>query len=117
MLTSHCLQLVVHICLDLETATSELPAVCAGNLESDPASGLGTNAGLPAAERKTPRAIIFGGGIPDDEVERVGEAVRAGPGAGVRLVRVARQEVLDAGAEKPNPEVIVGILRGKLAGL
>ena len=107
---------MVHICLDLDAAIAELPAVCAGDLDADPASGLGTNATLPAGERRVPRAIIFGGGIPDEEVAKVGDAVRASA-PGIRIVKVARQEVLDAGAEKPNPEVIVGILRGKLAGL
>ncbi len=61
-----------------------------------------------------PRAIIFGGSIPDEEVARVTEAVKA-KAPGITPIRVTRQDVLDAGAEGPNPEIIAKLLREKLA--
>ena len=107
---------MTHICLTLETAESELPVVCSGNLTTAPSSGLGTNATVPEGERKVPRAIIFGGGIPEEEITRVTEAVRA-KAPDVKPIQVTRQDVLDAGAQGPNPEIIVKILREKLANI
>ena len=97
---------MAHICLSLEAAEAELPAVCAGELGAAASSGLGSNAALPEAERRVPRAIVFGAGVPDEEVARVTDAVRA-RAPGVAPVRVTRQDVLDTGAQAPNPEIIV----------
>ncbi|OAA56526.1 hypothetical protein SPI_07533 [Niveomyces insectorum RCEF 264] len=107
---------VAHICLSLGAAESELPALCAGELTTEPSSGLGSNAGLPAADRKVPRAIVFGGGVPDDEVDRVTKAVQA-RAPGIKPIRIQRQEVLAAGAEGPNPDVIAKLLKEKLAAI
>ncbi|KAK0712872.1 hypothetical protein B0T26DRAFT_677280 [Lasiosphaeria miniovina] len=107
---------LAHICLDLETAQAELPLICAGNLETEPSSGLGSNAGVPATERKVPRAIIFGGGIPTDEIQRVHDAVQA-KAPEVKQIHLTRQDILDAGATGPDPEVIGRLLRQKLAEL
>ncbi len=106
----------MHIALTLETAVAELPLVSAGELAAEPASGLGSNAGAPLSERKVPTAIIFGAGIPEADIARVMEAVQA-KAPGVKPIQVSRDDVLGAGADKPNPEIIVKILKEKLAGL
>ncbi len=77
---------------------------------------MGTNASLPEGERKVPRAIIFGGGIPEEEIARVTQAVQA-RAPGIKPIRISRQEILDAGVQGPNPEVIVKILKTKLAAI
>jgi hypothetical protein len=63
-----------------------------------------------------PRAIIFGAGIPDEEVERVAAAVRA-KAPGVKPIRVTKEDVHASGASGPNPDVIVKILREKLSAI
>ncbi len=108
--------LVVHIALSLEAALAELPVVSSGELETAPSSGLGSNAGAPVAERKAPKAIIFGAGIPEEDVARVIEAVNA-KAPGVKPIQVTKEDVQGAGADKPNPEIIVKILKDKLAGI
>ncbi len=90
--------------------------MCAGELGTEASSGLGSNAALDVGARKVPRSIIFGGGIPEDEIERVTQAVRA-RNPDVKPVQVTRQDVLDAGAQGPNPDIIVKILREKLANI
>ncbi|KAK3321933.1 hypothetical protein B0H66DRAFT_638444 [Apodospora peruviana] len=105
---------ITHICLNVEAAEAELPQIFAGQLETEPSSGLGSNAGVPVAERKVPRALIFGGGIPEDQVKAISEAVLAkAPGA--KPIHVTRQEILNAGAQGPNPEIITKVLKAKLA--
>ncbi|TPX18311.1 uncharacterized protein E0L32_011809 [Thyridium curvatum] len=120
---------VVHITLTLQAALSELPALVAGDTSAPPSSGLGSNAAAPEAERRVPRAVIFGGGLPEEEIRQVSEAVlgeggknkmKEGEGeadGGVRIVVVRREDVLAKGVEGPNAEVIGEILREKLAGL
>jgi hypothetical protein len=113
---------VVHTCLTPQSATAELPPLFAGNTEINPSSGLGSNAGRPAAERKVPRAVIFGGGVPDEQVAAVVDAIRApvqaaGKGEEVRVVRVTREDILATGASGPSPGVIAQVLRGKLEGM
>ncbi|KAK4151053.1 hypothetical protein C8A00DRAFT_45678 [Chaetomidium leptoderma] len=108
---------IVHICTNLSDATAELPQVCAGRLDTPAASGLGSNASVDVADRKAPKAIIFGGGIPDDEVTAVTEAVHGAAGAAVKVVRVTRADILATGATGPSAEVIAGVLRGELVGL
>ncbi|OIW29458.1 hypothetical protein CONLIGDRAFT_680307 [Coniochaeta ligniaria NRRL 30616] len=111
---------VVHICLDLPSASTELPALCAGDLSALPSSGLGSNAGRPQPERRVPVAVFFGGGIPEAEMERVQRLVgdKGGDDAvKVRFLRITREEVLAAGAAGPDPEVIARLYRSKVAGL
>jgi hypothetical protein len=108
---------VVHTCLDLPSAESELPALCAGELYATPSSGLGSNAGVPQSERRVPKAIFFGGGIPEEEMERVQQLVREKGGDAVKFLRITRDEVLAAGAAGPDPAVIAQLHRSKLAGL
>lgn len=72
------------------------------------------NALVPLADRRVPKAIIFGGGISDEDVESVMQAVEAQAPGVVKVVRVTRQDVLDRGAEGPNPGVIAGVLMEKL---
>ncbi len=108
---------VTHICVSLEAAEAELPAICAGELATEPSSGLGSNAGLDVASRKVPRAIIFGGGIPDEEAERITKAVQA-RAPGVKPIRVLRDEVVAAGGTAgPDPEIIVKLLKEKLSSI
>ncbi len=108
---------VSHICLTLDAAEAELPAICAGELATAPSSGLGSNAAVPEAERRVPRAIVFGAGIP-----RGAGSARDGRRAGARsrhqAVAVSRQDVLDAAGDgAPGPDVIAKVLREKLAGI
>lgn len=104
---------VTHICLELEAAQTELPKLFAGDLETTPSSGLGSNADLPAAERKVPRALIFGGGVPEEQIKLITDAVLAkAPNA--KVVHITRQQVLNAGGQGPNPEIIAKVLKAKL---
>ncbi|KAK3328029.1 hypothetical protein B0T19DRAFT_441956 [Cercophora scortea] len=105
---------VVHCCLDLNAALSELPAICAGQLDTSPSSNLGTNATTPRESRKVPRAIFFGGGFTDDEFARITTAVKA-TGAAVHFVKVQKRDVLAAGSFGPNPDTIAKIYRKKMA--
>ncbi|KAK0636378.1 hypothetical protein B0T17DRAFT_480503 [Bombardia bombarda] len=109
---------VVHCCLDFAAALAELPALCAGDLETTPSSGLGTNAqaSSPAA-RRVPKAIFFGGGgFSDDEFEKITAAVRE-RAPGVYFVKVQKRDVLAAGSFGPNPDTIAKIYRKKMAAL
>ena len=106
----------MHCCLDFSAAEKELPAICSGDLETNPASGLGTNASIPPAERKVPKAIFFGGGFTDDEFEKLSAAVKA-RSPDVHFVKVQKRDVLAAGSFGPNPETIAKIYRKKMAAL
>jgi hypothetical protein len=103
---------VVHTCLTPESAITELPALFAGNTDINLSSGLGSNASRPAAERKVPKAVIFGGGVPDGHVADVVNAIGE-----VKVVRVTREDILATGAKGPSPEVIARVLRCKLDGM
>jgi hypothetical protein len=113
------LEQVVHTCLTLSQAESELPLLCAGSLSTTPASGLGSNASLPESSRRVPKAVFFGGFIPEEEVERVQQLVRDKGGAAqtIKFFRITRDEALAAGATGPDPDVIAKIYRVKVAGL
>ena len=63
-----------------------------------------------------PRGIIFGGGIPDEDVESVMAKVRE-RAEGVKVVRVTRADVLAKGATGPSPGVIGEVLREKIGGM
>jgi hypothetical protein len=109
---------VVHTCLDLSAATTELPLLCSGDVSVETSSGLGSNVGLPVNERRVPKVIFFGGGIPEEEYERVTTLVRASAGHdSVSFLRVTREDVLAAGASGPDPDVIAKIYRDKIAAL
>lgn len=100
----------------MESAEAEFPLICSGQLDAPCKSGLGSNAGKPPGERRVPTIVYFGGGVSDEECERLTAAVSAkAPGA--RFVRVTRDEVLAAGAKGPQPDVIAKIFRDKAAGL
>lgn len=107
---------VVHCCLSLDSALSELPSLCAGEVEAAPSSGLGTNAQAETAARKVPQAIFFGGGFTDDEYDKITAAVQA-RAPGVHAVKVQKRDVLAAGSIGPNPETIAKIYRKKMAAL
>ncbi|KAK0625494.1 hypothetical protein B0T17DRAFT_508480 [Bombardia bombarda] len=105
---------IAHICLNVEAAEAELPLICSGVLETNQSSGLGSNAGLPPLERRVPQAVIFGGGLPDDLVDRVKAAVLS-KAPDVKPIQISREEIFAAGATGPDPEVIARLLRAKLA--
>jgi len=75
---------------------------------------LGTNATLAAADRKVPRAVIFGGGVPDDQITQITAALKA-KAPEVKAVHVSRDDILATGATGPDPELIGRLLREKLA--
>ena len=111
----------MHTTLTLPSTTSELPALLSGDLSITPSSGLGTNASRPEAERVIPRAVFFGGGVPDDEVQRVQRVITERLGGEtegkVAFLQVTREEVLALGASGPEPGVIAQVYRKKVAGL
>ena len=107
---------VVHACTTLASAMAEFPPLCAGSLETLPSSGIGNNAVQPLCDRRVPKAIVFGGTMPDEDVAAVMEAVGAQT-PGVMPVRVTRQDILDRGADTPNPGVISMVLHEKLGAL
>ena len=63
-----------------------------------------------------PRAILVGGAIPEGDFERLTEVVK-GKAPSVSFFRVSREEILQAGAQGPDPAVIAKIYREKLASL
>ncbi len=92
--------LVVHVCLDQATALSEFPSLCAGNLSTPQASGIGTNA--TASAKQAPRAIILSGRSTDEECEEIKAAV-ASKAPGVRIIRITRDDLAAAGIPVPPP--------------
>ncbi|KAK3370079.1 hypothetical protein B0H63DRAFT_564311 [Podospora didyma] len=106
---------VAHCCLDLTSALSELPSICAGEIATSPSSGLGTNATAQGIERrKVPQAVFFGGGFTDDEYEKICSAVRA-RNPKIYFIKVQKRDVLAAGSFGPNPDTIAKIYRKKMA--
>jgi len=91
---------VVHICTDKETALKELPAICAGDVSTPQASGLGTNA--TGSNKQVPKGVVFGGRLPDEEYEEMTKAIQA-KAPGVRVVRVERADLEKAGLPAPPP--------------
>ncbi|KAK4162418.1 Matrilin-4 [Cladorrhinum sp. PSN259] len=107
---------IVHICLDLAAATAELPLLFSGDRDVSPSSGLGTNDELSPAERQIPRAIIFGGKTSEEEVQTITQAVHA-KAPGIKTVHVTKQDIVEAGGNGPNPEIISSVLKKKLVEL
>lgn len=108
---------VVHTCIDMADAETEFPLICAGQLEAAPKSGLGSNAGRPVGERRTPTVVYFGGGVSDQDVEKLSALVRE-KAPDIRFLRVTREEVIAAGAAAgPDAGVIAKIMREKMASL
>ncbi|KAH8879579.1 hypothetical protein GQ53DRAFT_671809 [Thozetella sp. PMI_491] len=105
---------VVHTCLELEKAETELPALCAGQTDIVPASGLGTNATAPAAERKVPSAVFFGGDLKDADYDKIVSAVQA-KSPSVRFIKCGKLDVIREGALGPNPAAIARVYKKKLA--
>ncbi len=102
--------------MELEAAEKELPALCAGETDVAPTSGLGSNAAAPAAERKVPQAVFFGGGFSDSEYDKITTAVKA-RAPNVHFVKVQKLDVLAAGSFGPNPDTIAKIYSKRLAAL
>jgi hypothetical protein len=105
---------VVHVSLNAEAALSELPAIASGNLDTPPASGLGTNTSADPGARKAPKAIIFAGNLPEADIKGVQDAVSAVAPA-VKFILITKEDIVGAGvAGPPNPKVIAQILKDKL---
>lgn len=52
--------------------------------------------------------------MPDDQVNSVSDAVSS-RAPHIKTVRVTREDIANAGADNPNPQVIAQVLREKLA--
>jgi hypothetical protein len=107
---------VVHSCFDLSSAEEELPLLCAGELSAVPSSGKGSNATVPAEERKMPKAVFFGGGVSDDEYQSLSARIKE-KAPDMVFQRVTKEDVMKAGAKGPNPDVIAKIYREKMANI
>ncbi|KAK3486695.1 uncharacterized protein B0T23DRAFT_231797 [Neurospora hispaniola] len=106
---------VVHTTLTLSTSLSELPPLCTGTFSHLPSSNLGSNAtAATPADLKVPKAIIFGGGVSPSDAEQVKEAVLA-KNPDIKFVQLTREDMVAAGAEGPDPEVIGRLLKERLA--
>ncbi|EGS24097.1 uncharacterized protein CTHT_0000280 [Thermochaetoides thermophila DSM 1495] len=115
---------LVHMCLSLESASTEFTEILSGNLEVAPSSGIGSNVDKPTTERRVPRAIVLGGGVSDEDYVALKEALVKGglkvEGDGedvVKFVRVLRDDILALGASRPDPTVISQVIRKKLGQL
>lgn len=87
----------MHVCLDLDAAKSEIPAVLRGEAVT-PVSGLGSNLDKKATDRRRPVAIIVGGAFSAEEFEEVRmEGVRSVPWVKVEATNVPLSE------RPPNP--------------
>ncbi|KAF1812315.1 hypothetical protein P152DRAFT_482343 [Eremomyces bilateralis CBS 781.70] len=107
---------VVHIILDLPTALHEIPLILTLTPPS-PASTLGTNAARAAANEplRTPKAVIFGGGIPDEEVAQVKAAVSEEQRGEVLWVNLTMEDYARQGVQQgPSPPVANVLVREKL---
>ncbi len=124
---------MVHICTEVSDALEELPALCGGDLSTPQASGLGTNAS--SSDKQVPKAVIFGGRSTDEEFEEMSSAI-TDKAPDVRIVRITREDLIDAGVPLPPPgtiptgppppgsapppevaEAITAMIKGKLEGL
>ena len=97
----------------MATAETELPLICSGELNAVAASGLGSNATKPAAERVAPKVVFFGGDISDSDVEKLSTLVKAKAPEAI-FVKVSKLDVLKAGGLGPNPDVIAKVYRKKM---
>jgi hypothetical protein len=109
--------LVVHACLTLDGALKELPPLFAG--ESVKASAeVGSN--LTRESTRKPKALCFGGGIPEEEQEQVKQAILDYPTDGaskdeIKFTHVPREEMLKVlKGGPPSPEVSGGIAKREL---
>jgi len=102
---------VVHLCTELSSALTEIPAILKGDLSITPASGAGSNVTRPENERRKPKAVVFGGGIPDEEVRQVKEAVGE-YGVGMVWCRIKPEDTKAAGG--PSPEAIAPLVKKAL---
>ncbi|KAK1783367.1 hypothetical protein QBC45DRAFT_129050 [Copromyces sp. CBS 386.78] len=105
---------VVHTTLTLSTSLAELPSLCNGTFNQTPSSNLGSNASASSpADLKVPKAVIFGGGVSPSDAEQVKEAVLK-KNSEIKFVRLTREDMVAAGAEGPDPEVIGRLLKARL---
>ena len=87
----------MHVCLDLDAAKSEIPAILRGEVVT-PVSGLGSNMDKKATDRRRPVAIIVGGAFSAEEFEEVRmEDVTSVPWVKVEATNVPLSE------RPPNP--------------
>jgi hypothetical protein len=102
--------------LDISSATTELPAVFSGALDADLSSGLGTNASRPVSERVQPKILFFGAGIPAEEVEQLVDAIKA-KAPETHFVQITPAEIMAAGGQGPDLDVISKVLKEKFGKL
>jgi hypothetical protein len=111
---------VVHACLSYESAMEEIPALLAGDLSILPSSGFGSNLEREESERRMPRAVFCGAGVPQEEVDELRKVVAKVEGGGkdVIWIKVDGSKGIPGGGPPP-PDVVVGYVRELLkeAGL
>ncbi|KAK1753359.1 hypothetical protein QBC47DRAFT_362272 [Echria macrotheca] len=94
---------VVHVALGTEAALSELPTLASGDVNVTPSSGLGTNVGVDVDARKAPKAIILGGGLVKDDIEKLKENLTtAAPD--VKTVPITQADI-DKYLDSTQPEI------------
>lgn len=74
---------------EFDTAKSELPRILNGDTSCIPtSSGVGSNLQRPESERRVPRAVTCGGGIPDEEYKELKEIVHKAIGREIPWYKV-----------------------------
>ena len=103
---------VVHVSLNQEDALAELPALCSGDTSAPQASGIGSNAKVDAGARQVPKAVVFAGSLPPDQIKQVQDAIAA-VAPEVKAITITKDDV-NASGGPPDPAVIAKILKEKL---
>ncbi|KAF1349531.1 hypothetical protein BDV97DRAFT_170233 [Delphinella strobiligena] len=105
---------VVHCCLlSDKSGVTEIPAVLGGEAIT-PVSNIGSNVDRPSHERRIPRAVVFGGAIPEEHTNAIKDAARK---AGVKEGGVSWLAVRgDPSRGSPSADVIASKIRELLKG-
>lgn len=103
---------VVHVAFTTEAALAELPALAAGNTDTVPSSGIGSNASAEPGARKVPKALIIGGNVSAEEAAEVKAAVAAAA-PDLKPITITQEDV--EAVANPSTENIAAILKAKLA--
>ncbi|KAF2093727.1 hypothetical protein NA57DRAFT_61430 [Rhizodiscina lignyota] len=109
---------VVHACTAYAAAIHEIPNLLSGDVDIRPSNNIGSNASRDAGANVIPKIVCCGGGIPQEEVGALKDAIKNHPKDGswkdeVKWLLVPREEVVAAMGESgvPTPEVSAGISR------
>ena len=106
---------VTHVVVgeDPSVAAREFRAVLSGDLSQLPSSGLGSNVKRPETERRVPLCIGAGGGVPEEEFERMKREI--GEVADVKFVKFKIEDVRATGHQGgPDPNILAPIMKRKL---